>query len=197
MILVAVQHERSAQERILDTARVLFNQRGFHQTSMAELATAAKVSVGQIYRLFKSKEDIIHAMVSSSTDARKQQLTLLWERLHRSEIDVEEAFELLMLGVIDDPHEALAFDILAEAFRNDRVGETIAVMCSQLRKLLHEFARAANPRLTSDELATAEEMILACMFGLGHRSLSRPELSGERAAKGAGGMIVAGLRGIH
>lgn len=195
-ILVAVQHERSAREHILDTARSLFNQRGFHQTSMAELASAAKVSVGQIYRLFKGKEDIINAMVSDRTDRRRQELTLLCERLHAGGIDAEEAFELLMLSVIDDRNEALSFDILAEAFRNERVSEAIAVMCVGLSPLMHEFARAANPRLSDEELATAEELILACMFGLGHRSLSRPALSGERAAKGAARMIVAALRGI-
>lgn len=194
--MVAVQHEPSAREKILDTARFLFNERGFHQTSMAELASAAKVSVGQIYRVFKSKEDIIHALVAVSAEQREQEITHLYARLKAGEIGSEEAFELLMLTVIDDPDEALTFDILAESFRSDEVAETIAVLCARLRQLLHEFTSAANPHLTDEQLAVANEMILACMFGLGHRSLSHPRISAEQAARGAGRMIVAGLRGI-
>lgn len=194
--MVAVQHERNARERILETARSLFNQRGFHQTSMAELAACAQVSVGQIYRVFKSKEDIINAMVSASMDERSLELTQLCERLHAGEIDVNKAFELLLLGDIDNPHEALSFDILAEGFRNQRVGQTISDMCGRFRQILRDFACAANPRLTGEALADAEELILACMFGLGHRSLSRPELSGEATAKGAARMIIAALREI-
>ena len=59
--MVAVQHEKDGRARIMDAARTLFSSNGFHQTSMAQLATAAQVSVGQIYRLFKGKEDVIEA----------------------------------------------------------------------------------------------------------------------------------------
>jgi AcrR family transcriptional regulator len=50
----AVQHEVDGRARILTAARSLFSSKGFHQTSMAQLASAAQVSVGQIYRLFHS-----------------------------------------------------------------------------------------------------------------------------------------------
>ena len=60
--------ERSGKERILEAARTLFDSHGFHQSSMAELAVAAQVSVGQIYRLFKGKEDIIAAIVQADYD---------------------------------------------------------------------------------------------------------------------------------
>ena len=53
-----------------------------------------------------------------------------------------------------------------------------------------------NPQLSDERLAEAEEMILACMFGLGHRSLSKPELSPASTAKGTARMIVAALRMI-
>ncbi len=191
-----MQHEPSGRDRVLNAARDLFTVHGFHQTSMAELAAAAQVSVGQIYRLFKGKEDIIEAIVESDIREREALILGLQKRLDAGEIGIERTFELLLLEGMDNPHEALSFDILAEGFRNPRVGRTIVEMCAQLRKSLGSFACAANPDLSGEALKGAEEIVLASMFGLGHRRLSAPEISPERLAKSAAGMIVAALRSM-
>lgn len=194
--LAALQHEQSARDRILNAARDLFAANGFHQSAMAELATAAQVSVGQIYRLFKGKEDIIEAIVANDTREREAMILNLQTRLDAGEISIERTFELLLLEIMDNPHEALSFDILAEGFRNKQVSNTIADMCVRLRKSLGDFACVANPDLSGEALKSAEEIILACLFGLGHRSLSAPDISAERAANRAASMIVAALRSM-
>lgn len=191
-----MQHELSGRDRILNAARDLFATNGFHQTPMAELANAAKVSVGQIYRLFKGKEEIIEAIVSNDTREREDMILGLQDRLRKGEISIEETFELLMLDVMDQKHEALSFDIMAEGFRNPHVSKIIADMCARLRKFLGDFACIANPRLSGETLKSSEEIILAVMFGLGHRSLSAPEVSADQLAKKAAYMIVTALRAM-
>ena len=161
---------------------------------MAELASAAKVSVGQIYRLFKNKEEIIGAIVDNDARGREAVMMQLRERFDAGDIDIERTLTLLFLGVMDHPHEGLSFDILAEAFRNPNVGTAIAAMCARFRQLLGEFACIANPGLSGEALTAAEEVMLACMFGLGHRTLSGAKLSAEIAAGRAAHMIVAALR---
>ncbi|WP_340264970.1 TetR/AcrR family transcriptional regulator [Sphingobium mellinum] len=195
-VLSAAQHERASRDRILEAARTLFSRKGFHQTSVAEVATAAQVSVGLIYRSFNSKDDIISAIVEVDAVMRDHMICQLCDRLKTGQCSIEQTFEALFLNVTDEGDEALSFDILAEAFRNPRVGETISSLCNRLRQTMREFARVANPRLSGDDLAAAEELILASMFGLGHRTLAQPELSADRTAKGAARMIVAALRGI-
>lgn len=195
--MVAAQHEKSSRDRILAAARDLFNSHGFHQTSMAELASAAQVSVGQIYRLFKGKEDIIEAIVHTDADQWAEDVDILRKRLDSGELSIDATFEQLMLQVIDEKDEALSFDILAESFRNQTVGEMIGTMCGRFRNDIRDFACAANAELSGEALDGAEEMILACMFGLGHRSLSRPNLSAEASARRAAQMIVAGLKAVR
>lgn len=194
--MVAVQHDIGGRGRILEAARTLFSERGFHQTSVADLAAGAQVSIGQIYRLFKGKEDIIGAIVEADTQERERFMSRLWDQLQTGQNSIEQTFETLFLEITDDGNEALSFDILAEAYRNVRVGETISRMCDRIRHFLREFACIANPRLSGDDLSAAEELILASMFGLGHRTLAQPELSAERTAKGAARMILAALRGV-
>jgi len=70
-------------------------------------------------------------------------------------------------------------------------------MCARFGKLLGDFACVANPRLSGETLKGAEEIILAVMFGLGHRSLSAPEVSVDQLAKKAAYMIVTALRGMN
>ncbi|MBB6192203.1 TetR/AcrR family transcriptional repressor of uid operon [Sphingobium wenxiniae] len=194
--MVAVQQERSGREHILNTARDLFTTHGFHQTSMAELAAAAKISVGQIYRLFKGKEDIIEALIGADMKDRIGKIEELRLRLEAGRINIEQTFEHLVLLSLRDKDEALSFDILAEALRNRPVGETVSAMFQRFRHFLRDFACVANPALSGEALDGAEEVILACIFGLGHRSLSLPNLSDECTARHAAQMIVAALKGV-
>lgn len=193
----AVQRELGSRERILHAARTLFANQGFHQTPIAELAQEAQISVGQIYRLFKGKEDIISAIVEADVEERIIELTDLCRRTRTGELSIARTFELMVLAIIDTKEEALSFDILAEAFRNPSVGETVAAMCVRYRAILREFACIANPGLSDKAIDAAEETILACMFGLGHRSLSMPKLDTQETAQWASRLIVGGLRTIE
>ena len=178
-------------------ARDLFASNGFHQTSMAELALSAQVSVGQIYRLFKGKEEIIEALVNADSDEWADAMADLRARVDHGELTIEQTFEVALMHNVGAKDEALSFDILAESFRNPAVGNRIATLCGRFRAILRDFACIANPDLSGEALDGAEEMILACMFGLGHRSLSRPKISAEVAARRSAQMIVAGLRAMQ
>lgn len=195
--MVAVQQESSGQAHVLATARILFDSRGFHQTAMAELATAAQVSVGQIYRLFKSKEGIIAALVHYDADKWCDKMDILKKRLDSGELTIDQTFEQLLIDTIDEKDEALSFDILAESFRNVEVADTIGAMCQRFRVFIRDFACVANDKLSGEALDAAEEMILACLFGLGHRSISRPRLSAPVSARRTAHMIVTALRGVQ
>ncbi|MBZ9648858.1 TetR/AcrR family transcriptional regulator [Sphingobium sp. 3R8] len=195
--MVAVQQEKNGRVRILAAARTLFDSHGFHQTAMAELAVAAQVSVGQIYRLFKSKEDIIEALVHDDADQWCGEMAEIQMRMDAGELTIVDTFELLLLHTIDEKDEALSFDILAESFRNPAVADTIGAMCQRFRTYIRYFACAANDKLSGEALDAAEEMILACLFGLGHRSISRPRLSASSAARLTAEMIVTALGGVR
>jgi AcrR family transcriptional regulator len=49
------------REEIITTARDLFSRKGFHGTSIPDIARAAGISTGLIYYIFSSKEDILLA----------------------------------------------------------------------------------------------------------------------------------------
>lgn len=193
---VAPQHGKDSRERILSAARALFDHRGFHQTPMADLALSAQVSVGQIYRLFKSKEDVISAIVEDDARIWNAQLSELRKQLDDRKLTIEQVFEHLLLDCVSEHHEGLRFDILVESVRQDRVGNIVAKLCADMREVLRYFACVANPALKDDALDVAEELLLACLFGIGHRRMSRPKMPGSQIAKEGARMVIDALRNV-
>ena len=54
---------RSTRERLIDSARFLFWERGFAGTSMSELLAHAEVNSGSFYHFFDSKEALLRAVL--------------------------------------------------------------------------------------------------------------------------------------
>lgn len=51
------------RQRIIEAANMLFYQRGYNQTSFSEIADAAGIPRGNFYYYFKSKDDILAAVI--------------------------------------------------------------------------------------------------------------------------------------
>jgi AcrR family transcriptional regulator len=67
----AVQAQARLRERpgmILDVARVQFAQRGFEATTMRDIADAAGIPAGNLYRYFDSKDAMVTAILSEFSD---------------------------------------------------------------------------------------------------------------------------------
>jgi AcrR family transcriptional regulator len=67
------------RQRIIRSAKRLIHKHGYHQTTLANIAEHSEVSIGNIYYYFKTKKQIIEAIIIERTDrfiARTQQ----WEK---------------------------------------------------------------------------------------------------------------------
>jgi AcrR family transcriptional regulator len=68
--------EREQRRReILDAARTFFEQKGYEATTMAEIAQAAHLAVGTLYKFFKDKRDLYQTLVAETMEDFEQQLT--------------------------------------------------------------------------------------------------------------------------
>jgi AcrR family transcriptional regulator len=71
------------RERLVAAARELVYRQGVARTTLADIAQAADVPVGNVYYYFKTKDDIIGAVVQTHEDQLESTLADL-ERRHRS-----------------------------------------------------------------------------------------------------------------
>lgn len=64
------------KNEIIDTALKLFAQEGYHSTTLDEVAKVIGVSKATLYYYFRSKEEIIKAILNRSLDRMKQTLEI-------------------------------------------------------------------------------------------------------------------------
>ncbi len=89
------QLKQKRREQIILTALKIFAKRGFHRTSVSEIAKAAGISKGLMYNYFDSKEDLL--------------ITVL-------EYVLQQAFDTIFNSIAEksktlSPHELIAFGI--------------------------------------------------------------------------------------
>jgi len=56
------------KEKLLSSALTLFSKQGFHETSVSQIAKAAAVSKGLTYNYFKSKEELLLAIINKASE---------------------------------------------------------------------------------------------------------------------------------
>ena len=71
---VSDEHLTARRAQILAAARVCFLDKGLHNTSMQDLIKEAGLSVGAVYRYFKSKNEIISAIAESVAGGLRQHI---------------------------------------------------------------------------------------------------------------------------
>ena len=127
--------QRIAQ--ILQAALQCFLAKGFHQTSMRDIAQAASVSLGNLYNPFPGKEAIILAVAV----AESEELAPLLQRLAASDGERTQVMAFLQdFHALCRPPEwaTLAVEVLAESARNPAVAEAFAANRRQLQATLAE-----------------------------------------------------------
>jgi TetR/AcrR family transcriptional regulator, transcriptional repressor for nem operon len=71
------QSRPGKRERLVDAARQLFHQQGIEITTLADIAKVADVPVGNIYYYFKTKDDLVAAVIDGYTSELRSRLSTL------------------------------------------------------------------------------------------------------------------------
>lgn len=111
----------STREQIVDAADELFYRHGYEHTSFADIAEAVQISRGNFYYHFKTKDDILRAVIAHRLDRTRAMLDS-WEARDDRPIERIRSF----------------IDIL---LRNQteimRHGCPVGTLCGELAKLNH------------------------------------------------------------
>ena len=86
------------KERILETALKLFARKGFHSTSMQEIAEESNVAKGSLYTYFQSKDDLLYSIFSKYF--RKFQANI--HNIEKLPLDEREKFYRQILSQMEE-----------------------------------------------------------------------------------------------
>jgi AcrR family transcriptional regulator len=143
------------RERLIDGARQVLHAQGVESSTLADVAEAADVPVGNVYYYFKTKDDLVRAVIASHADEVETRLGAL--ETHRTPKTRLKAF----VRMLTDQRELAARygcpqgTLCSEL---DKRGDELSQSCAQLLRLPIEWAERqfrAMGRRDARDLAVA------------------------------------------
>ncbi len=184
---VSEAHLAARREQILDAARRRFLRNGFHNTSMQDVIAEAGLSVGAVYRYFRSKNEIIAAIAGSyATELRAVTGALAADRTLGLDEVMERVVELVDENTGPDGVLRLAVQVWAEALRDPAVGALAEDIYVTIRGNFVQLARRAVetgelPADADPEGVGAALFSLLLGYALQRMLTGQPDLSTYRA----------------
>ncbi|MFB9833277.1 TetR/AcrR family transcriptional regulator [Actinoallomurus acaciae] len=125
---VSDEHLERRRQQILDAARRCFIRKGFHRTSMQDVFAESELSAGAVYRYFKSKDELIHAIATARQGNAVQLLATIVEEDPLPPLEeIIERFLTLMESMLDDDGALrVAPQVWAEAVHDPTYREIVA-----------------------------------------------------------------------
>lgn len=125
-------NNRSTRELITTAADRLFYERGYEHTSFSDIADAVGISRGNFYHHFKSKDEILDAVIDLRLDNTRAMLEA-WERQGKHPADRIERFVRILI---------------ANRSKIMKHGCPVGTLCAELAKLDHALRHRANELFT-------------------------------------------------
>ena len=169
------------RQQILDAASACARRSGFHGASMSEIATAAGMSVGQIYRYFANEEAIIAAIVARDMAEMRDRFS----EMKGQDGGLLDAILAKCATAVDDLYDrnraALTLEVVAEAARNPAVAAILEAADVEERQMQQEMLREVSPADWSERERAARGEVLSMLFeGMSVRGVNNP--GSDRAA---------------
>jgi AcrR family transcriptional regulator len=155
-------------EEIVAAATACFLEKGFHKTSVQDIAARAGLSMGLLYRYFPGKEAIIEAAATTAGREAREHI----ERFAQ-ERDVRAGFRQLARALLEvaaiPGYQALLAEVHAESFRSPALRrleqEDVSAMRGAMAAALKQHQRAGR-LLKSVDVSALATALLAAVEGL-------------------------------
>lgn len=152
--------EEDPSWRILKAALALFTEKGYFNTSIAEIREAAGVSTGTIYHHFKTKEAIAKALLATILKSLEESLEEIWNHTP-SVLDRLRKVTELLFSLAEETPQVLRFLLLLrhQEFIKEAPPLFLTPPFRKLRETLAEGIERGELRRLDPDIA------LACFLG--------------------------------
>jgi AcrR family transcriptional regulator len=128
MSAVKSKHGSSSKTAIIEAADTLFGERGYRETTVAEIAALAGMSPANLYRHFENKEDIAAGCCYRHLERKNH---LMREVLERKRLTAAERLEELIIALLRYTH--------AETLEKPNMNETVEVVIRSRPEVVHDM----------------------------------------------------------
>jgi AcrR family transcriptional regulator len=186
-----VDDEDDRLAHLRSVARVEFGRRGYEATTMRDIASAAGLSTGTVYRLLGSKDELLLSIMS----AYSQKVVTAWEAVVRSESSPLSKLDALMWVAInvlerfsDEVRVTLAWmrqspPITPSSPSPPSLGVSVPTQLRQVKALVAAGIRAGEIRLEGVSPDVRARCILEAVWGAGTPVTAAGTLAGQNLAR--------------
>lgn len=108
------------KKAVLEAAATCFAAKGFHQTSMRDIAAQAKMSLGGIYRYYDSKNEIILSFIEEGNQESAEAFEMLLSSKNFKKT-LLSLMKYMWQDLVNDNQLGIYIEIFSEALRNEEV----------------------------------------------------------------------------
>lgn len=124
---------------IMQSAKMLFSQRGFYNTSISDITKETGLPVGSIYTYFKSKEEIVKAIVNEGWEDLRGRLMIAIESAETPESKLKIIIESFLPEIFEDLD--LINILLSEAITYTKIEEKVEELSALILTLLRAISK--------------------------------------------------------
>jgi AcrR family transcriptional regulator len=186
------------KQKLLDASRRLFIDNGFHATGVAQIAKDSGIAVGQIYRDFSSKEEIVAALVEADC-SEFLQIEALQKAIRTRDTDEVLAWLLRFVEGEDDLDASRLFvEVVAESSRNPRIAAVFAGLQQSLRAHLSSaIEMLASSSGSSERSHLLADVIMTMSLGILQHRVMMPGSEVKTIAKALQAIITDRLAAVQ
>jgi AcrR family transcriptional regulator len=145
---VSQEHLAARRRQIIEAARECFATNGFHQTSMQDVFNASGLSAGAVYRYFRSKDELVAAVVDDAVTQVEASILGAFEAdppppLDQVMGDFFAGLEKRRADPATDPSR-IALQAWSEAVRNPAMSAVLSDVYGRMVDNFTEIARRAQ-----------------------------------------------------
>jgi len=169
-------------DEIIGAARLCLQEKGLSATTLKEVAARAGVTQGTVYYHFRSKDDLLMAVVQSTIDRHLDTITAIWN----SEGDLTSKISGALKTTRevygrDESFQRLFLNMGALALQNQRASDMLSLQLEKVGVVIESFCQRLleengqsffNPKNVSN-------IIIAAVTGLAVHSLFYKEMDME------------------
>jgi AcrR family transcriptional regulator len=173
------QSKAVTRERLLAAARSVFARRGFHGSSVEEIASEAGYSTGALYSNFDGKEDLFLVLMEHEIEEHAREIAAaVADRASVAE-RAEGGARQWMTMIEREPELLLLFmEFWAYGVRDPRVRPKVAARFAQVRQLLTNLITDGMRELSVELELPAEHLAViidALADGIARQKLADPD----------------------
>ncbi|WP_028067344.1 TetR/AcrR family transcriptional regulator [Solirubrobacter soli] len=191
--LTRIEQQEQTRERVIAAAERLFVERGFHASSVGDIAAAAGFTKGAVYSNFAAKEDVFFAVY----ERRVAQRVIEMKRTLVETGDVLAGLDAIALatarrrGTAEDGWLAAFFEFWAHVIRRPALRERFAELHARAQAPLVEALERHTGRSDARRLAVAG---YAMQLGLALERLTQPDVVDEQLGARMGRLFLEEMR---